>query len=107
MNQFELAALIYTAKNATEEVWGPIKREQKPEEYPPTGQQDREEWQRENEPRLVVDNLAWQTYTIVLTNLLQMSSKDAKFERTINQILKGFDKDEFDKDDDDKKKDKE
>lgn len=94
MNSTELAAIIYTAKNATQEVWGPIKREQAPEEYPPRGfqQEDEEDWKKKSAtPKMVVDNLAWQTYTIVLTNLLQMSVKEMQVEEIMDRINKESD----------------
>ena len=96
MNSTELAALIYTARNATQEVWGPIKREQLPEEYPPKGHQnqlDDDEWKQKPNP-IVVDNLAWQTYTIVLTNLLQMTVKESQVDETMDKLMERINKDE-------------
>ena len=75
MDKKELAKLIQMAKEATEDVWGPIKRAKKPQEYPPPGYDEAEEWKRtddDGEEKIILDSVAWKTYEMVLMNLIRL-----------------------------------
>lgn len=65
----KIAGAITLAKEATEKIWGPIKR--RPNNDPDEG---REPWQdSENEtPQIVIDTISWDTYQMVLNRLLEV-----------------------------------